>query len=230
MPPSHGNIVFDLDGTLVESLPGIAAGLNAALAELGRPTHPESAVRHMIGQGASNLCAQALGYKQTADAPADEQQALLAAFSRIYPTCWQNKGTLIFPGVVGMLMRLAASGAHMAVLSNKPHEVTAVMVRELFPNLPLSPVLGYQKELYPRKPDPAALHAIAQQWGIPTEELTLVGDSLHDAHTAQNAGCRLVLVPWGYSRMPELLAWRAEHNTPIIGSVPELTRYLMRGV
>ena len=194
----HG-IVFDLDGTLADSLPGIAEGLNRALRTLGQPGHPQEAVRDMIGRGAANLCAAALGYSDASMAPADELEALHQAFRREYPHCWQGEEyTRPYPGIPTLLQELAAEGVPLAVLSNKPHEVTLPMVQELFPGIPFEPVLGHRPE-FPRKPHPAAIQHIAAQWGIPVEQLILVGDSAIDAATAEAAGCRLITMSWGYS-------------------------------
>lgn len=194
--PLH--VVFDLDGTLVDSLPGIAEGVNRALQSLGLPTHPREAVRGMIGRGAANLCAAAIGYADASLAPEGELKAIHDAFRREYPRCWQgDEFTHPYPGIPGMLERLASAGARLAVLSNKPHEVTLPMVKQLFPTVPFDPIMGFS-ERYPRKPDPAALLAIAELWGVPAEQVTLVGDSRFDAMTAENASCRLFLLDWGY--------------------------------
>ncbi len=215
-------VVFDLDGTLVESLPGIAEGLNRALAAVGREPYPPAAVRGMIGRGAANLCAAALGYADAALAPAAEQEALHAAFRREYPQCWQGEGTMPYAGISAMLSRLVAAGARVAVLSNKPHEVTAVMVRALFPDVPFSPVLGFTGE-FPRKPAPDALLHIAHQWGVEPSQLTLVGDSLYDALTATNAGAACALVDWGYADRAGLAA----SGCPLFSSVEALAAHLL---
>ncbi len=218
-------LVFDLDGTLVESLPGIAEGLNRALVAVGRAPHPPAAVRGMIGRGAANLCAAALGYADASLAPAEELTALHAAFRREYPQCWQGAGTTLFAGIDAMLTRLVAAGARVAILSNKPHEVTEVMVRTLFPTVPFEPILGHTGD-FPRKPAPDALLHIARQWGVEPAELTLVGDSLYDARTAANAGAACALVAWGYADTHELAAW----GCPLLRSVEDLAEHLLAGV
>ncbi len=217
-------VVFDLDGTLVESLPGIAEGLNRALKAVGRAPHPQEAVRRMIGRGAKNLCAAALGYADASLAPAEELEALYAAFSREYPQCWQGQGTIPYAGIPEMLVRLTEGGAKVAILSNKPHAVTEVMVRTLFPSIPFNPLLGHTGA-FPRKPAPDALLHIACEWGVEPAELTLVGDSLYDARTAMNAGAGCVLVTWGYADAQELMTWE---QTPAFESVEALERYLLR--
>ncbi len=217
------HLVFDLDGTLVESLPGIAEGLNRALRSLGLPEHPASAVRGMIGRGARNLCAAGIGYADAALAPADELEAVHTAFRREYPLSWQGANTQPYPGIDHMLARLVAAGAQVAILSNKPHEVTTDIVRTLFPTIPFSPLLGHTGQ-FPRKPDPAAMLHIAESWGVAPSQLTLVGDSLFDARTAANAGSQCVLVAWGYAKVPELAAW----GCPLFGTAEELAAHLLR--
>ncbi len=214
-------LVFDLDGTLVESLPGIAEGLNRALAAVGREPHSPADVRGMIGRGAANLCAAALGYADAALAPAEELEALHAAFRREYPQCWQGVGTKPFAGISNLLAILSAAGARLAVLSNKPHEVTEVMVHTLFSNVPFDPILGYTGE-FPRKPAPDALLHIARLWGVEPDQLTLVGDSPYDACTAANAGAGCALVNWGYATPAQL----ASCKVPLCRSVLELSECL----
>lgn len=215
-------LVFDLDGTLVDSLPGITEGVNRSLARLGRSPLSQKAVRSMIGSGAANLCAQAIGYPNAEQAPPEELEAMHSLFRQEYPLCWQGEGTRPYAGMSRMLSRLLSVGCHLAVLSNKPHEVTEPMVQALFPAIPFSPIMGFTGR-FPRKPAPDALLEIARQWGVPAAEMTLVGDSLYDARTAQNAGCGLALVAWGYARVPELAAWGA----PLFGSVDELKFHLL---
>ncbi len=212
------HLVFDLDGTLVDSLPGIAEGLNRALEGMGLPTHSPDAVRGMIGRGAGNLCAAALGWADAASAPREQLEALHSAFRREYSAAWRG-GTFIYRGITEMLTRLVSVGAHLAVLSNKPHDVTLPMVQELFRPIPFSPIMGYTGE-FPRKPAPDALLRIAQAWGVSAENLTLVGDSLYDAQTAANAGCHCILVTWGYANIRDIHNWGA----PTCGTVEELRR------
>lgn len=216
------HIIFDLDGTLVDSLPGIAEGVNRALRALSLPEHSPSAVRKMIGSGAANLCAKALGYEDAAHTPPAELEALHSVFRKEYPTCWQGDYTRPYPWISHMLTHLSAEGAQLAVLSNKPHDVTEPMVRELFPHIPFSFIMGYSGR-FPRKPAPDALLYMAEQWGVSPKDITLVGDSLFDATTAANADCAPVLVAWGYADIAEL----ATYPAPIFGSVDELKHYLL---
>lgn len=216
------HIVFDLDGTLVDSLPGIAEGIARALAGLQQPHRTPEEVRGMIGQGAKLLCAQALGYESVEAAPPELLEAMYERFCREYPLCWQGDYTRPYSGIPELLQRLQAAGAHLAVLSNKPHAVTLPMVQALFPGIDFDPILGFTGR-FPRKPSPDALLYIAERWQIPPAELTLVGDSRFDARTAQNAGSGLVLVDWGYSQPGDL----SSAGAPLAHSIPELAELLL---
>ncbi len=222
-PPYY---VFDLDGTLVDSVPGIAAGLNLALASLGYPTHSEQAIKGMIGRGAKEQCAQALGAKDSSELDPEPLQELLEVYNREYLQTVKGSGTIVFEGIIPMLQQLKDAGGKLAIISNKPQEHTEIIAAEHFSKLGVNPVIGFSEGRFPRKPDPTSLHFVAQQWGIPTSELTLIGDSIHDAHTAHNAGCQLVLVDWGYSTKEALLNWQEEHGTPIASSIDNLLEVL----
>lgn len=218
------HIVFDLDGTLVDSLPGIAEGIARALAALQLPIPAPAQVRGMIGQGAKLLCAQALGYESVEAAPPDLLAAVYEGFCREYAHCWQGSYTCPYPGIPELLSRLQAEGARLAVLSNKPHAVTLPMVQALFPAASFDPIYGFTGR-FPRKPAPDALLHIAELWQVAPAELTLVGDSRFDAQTARAAGSALALVDWGYARPAELRATGA----PLAHSVAELAELLLPG-
>lgn len=215
------HIVFDLDGTLVDSLPGIAEGVRQSLLAMQRPAPTPQQVRGMIGRGARDLCAQALGYDSVQHTPPDLLDTLYTHFCRIYPHCWQGELTRPYPSIPALLQQLCSAGSRLAVLSNKPHAVTLPMVQALFPTIPFSPIMGHTGQ-FPRKPAPDALLHIADSWQVAPADITLVGDSLYDARTAQAAGCRLVLVGWGYAQLPALL----DTGAPLAHSVPELCRLL----
>lgn len=214
-------LVFDLDGTLVDSLPGIALAVQRSLARMQRPLPTVQQVRGMIGQGARQLCANALGYAAVESTPPDLLECMYAHFCEIYPHCWQGELTQPYAGVPAMLAELRRDGVRLAVLSNKPHEVTLPMVQQLFPGI-FDPILGFTQGRFPRKPAPDALLHIAAEWGVEAAELTLVGDSLYDARTAQAAACGCVLVDWGYACPAELQT----HGEPLMHSVDELSAWL----
>ncbi len=199
-PPPRPPLIFDLDGTLVDSLPGIAQALNRALASLGLPEHPLAAVRGFVGDGARVLATRAVA------AASDEALVghLEQAFKADYAQTW-SAGTAPYPGIRELLARLGELGHPLAVLSNKPHAFTTAMVAALFPERVFAAVLG-QRSGIPHKPDPAGLWEIAAQLGVAPEVCWLIGDSTTDLATARNAGARALAVTWGYHDRAVLLA------------------------
>ncbi|WAC20768.1 HAD-IA family hydrolase [Luteolibacter sp. SL250] len=192
-------LLFDLDGTLVDSLPGITASLNHALAGMGFATHGSLEVRRFIGNGSWVLAKRAAPQ----DSPDEAIAAIELAFKAHYDLHWQD-GTEPFPGVPEVLAELRAKGHPMAVLSNKPHPFTTVIVERLFPGIRFDAVVG-QKEGIPHKPDPAGALEIVRTFGLPPEDCILVGDSTIDLETARNAGIQSIAVTWGYHDRAPLL-------------------------
>lgn len=195
----HGALIFDLDGTLVESLPGIAASLNRALALHGLPGHGDAAVRGFIGDGARMLVTRALA----TGTAALHLESVLQCFAEDYSASWQQ-GTRPYDGINALLSVLRARSVPLAVLSNKPHAFTTQIVAKLFPDNTFAVVLGNRKGL-PHKPDPTGALEIAATLGIAPEKCVLIGDSTMDLDTAQNAGMASIAVTWGYHDRERLL-------------------------
>jgi phosphoglycolate phosphatase len=208
-------LIFDLDGTLVESLPGIAASLNRALAALGREAHQHPAVRGFIGDGAKMLVRRALG----ADATEELEAAALAVFAADYGKGWPE-GTHVYPGMRELLAWLQKQGIPLAVLSNKPHGFTMEIVSRLFPAGTFGVVLGQQGDL-PHKPDPRGALEIAATLGLAPADCVIIGDSTMDLETAARAGMKSIAVTWGYHDRDRLSG--ADH---IVGEVPALAELL----
>lgn len=187
----HG-LIFDLDGTLVDSLEGIAASLNQALTAERLPSHPLSAVRGFIGNGARILIQRA------APKGADENLivSLEKAFKDHYDLHWPA-GTTPYDGILPLLVALQSRGYPLAVLSNKPHPFTTDMVSRLFPSIHFATVLG-QRAGIAHKPDPAGALEIAGDFGLKPEDCVVIGDSTMDIETAQNAGMDSIAVTWGF--------------------------------
>ena len=229
--------VFDLDGTLVDSIPGIARGLNLALKALGYPEHSVDAIREMVGKGARavsythltlptkrivarELCLASLKGYFNGNVPEEAFEAVHRGFMREYPHTWQE-GTVPYPGIREMLLSLAGEGHPLGVLSNKPHAVTVPLVRHILPEIPFREVMGFS-ERFPRKPEPDSLLSIVRSWGREPAQVCMVGDSAHDGNTAVNAGTRLILVGWGYSSRSALDAFRV----PVCAAAGELSARL----
>ena len=189
---------------MVDSLRGIAASLNRALAASGLPHHPEAAVRGFIGNGSRILIQRA--------APPDANEALLQqveqAFKTDYDLTWPD-GTTVYAGITDLLVSLQARDYPLAVLSNKPHSFTAAIVARLFPTIRFAAVLG-QRAGVPHKPDPAGALEISTSLHLRPQDCTVIGDSTMDLETASNAGMRAIAVTWGFHDRERLMAAGAE--------------------
>jgi phosphoglycolate phosphatase len=216
-PAMHGGLIFDLDGTLIDSLPGIAASLNRALEEGGFGTHPHHDVRRFIGNGSYELARRAL--------PDGMDDATIAAvenaFKADYGGTWPS-GTAPYEGVPALLEKLAAGGRRLAVLSNKPHPFTVEIVERLFPGIRFDPVTGQRPELR-RKPFPDAALWIAGKWDLPPDACLLIGDSTVDLATAQAAGMQAVATAWGYH---DAIALKEAGAATVIEKVSDLAAFL----
>ena len=211
-------VLFDLDGTLLDTLEDLADSTNRCLASLGFPGHPVQAYRYFVGDGLSNLARRTLPAERRED-PASIQ-ALQDLFNQDYREHWADK-TRPYEGIAALLDGLAARGRPMAVLSNKPHAFTVEMVRHFFGSWRFAAVFG-ARESHPRKPDPAAALEAGEQMGLAPAQVLYAGDTPTDMQTARNAGMFAVGVLWGFrpreeleqggaqavaSRPGELLAW-----------------------
>jgi len=208
--------IFDLDGTLVNSLPGIADALNSALAAQGLSTHPRDLVERFIGNGSRMLVRRGIG----GDPPDTLVDKIHESFLSFYSESLIS-GTHLYPGVRTMLETLHLDGMPMAVCSNKPHQYTVAIMTQMFSWVPWIMVLG-QKKSIPIKPDPSGALSIASAMQIPASEIAFVGDSPVDFETARAAGMNPVLVEWGFSPQEKL----ALTTAPLVSSTTALRKFL----
>ena len=185
-------LIFDLDGTLVDSLAGIASALNRALESLGLPSHPESAVTTFIGKGSLELARQAM----PSGSPEPLAHELDAAFQREYADQWKA-GSHLYPGIDTLIHSLHREGHQLAILSNKPDAFTREIVDHFFPGDIFTQVLG-KSERFARKPAPDAARFLLDQWNIHPSDARFIGDSDVDRQTAENAHIPFIGVAWGY--------------------------------
>ncbi len=191
-------ILFDLDGTLVDTLDDIADAMNHALRANDLSPHPTDAYRALVGEGVGRLVERAL--------PADRQDLhgpVLDELSVYYTDHMVDKSRP-YPGVPELLDELAAREIPMAVLSNKPHEATAWMVERLLGDWEFERVYG-ESEAVPRKPDPTGALRIAREVGVEPDEWLYLGDTLTDMQTASAAGMLPVGALWGFRDRAELV-------------------------
>lgn len=191
-------IIFDLDGTLLNTLEDLAAAVNHSLAAHGYPTHSTDAIRSFIGNGAKRLIASAL----PEGTPMEREREILAGFRRYYDE-HNADFTQPYPGIIAMLDGLAERGIKMAILSNKPHSATVDIVNLLLSGYDFACVFG-EREGIPRKPDPQSALEVAGILGEQPADIAYVGDSGGDMQTALNAGMLPIGVAWGFRSVEEL--------------------------
>ncbi|WP_367874712.1 HAD family hydrolase [Luteolibacter sp. Populi] len=211
----HPGLIFDLDGTLIDSLPGIAGSLNRALESQGFDSHGHPDVRRFIGNGSYELVRKAL----PEGSPDATILSVEEAFKQDYALTWPE-GTAPYPGIPELLETL--SGRRLAVLSNKPHPFTVEIVARLFPSVPFDPVMGQREDLR-RKPFPDAALWIAGKWASPPAECLFIGDSTVDLETARAAGMQPVATGWGYHDADDL---RAAGAASVLAEVSDLAAFL----
>ena len=199
-------LIFDLDGTLLDTLEDLTSSLNAALEAHGHPPLPARLVRRYVGDGLRTLILRAL--PRSADDPA-LIDGLAQAFREDYHRRW-HQATRPYRGIPSLLRRLAGMEIPMAVLSNKPQEFCVNMVEQLLEPWHFNPIIGAGEE-FPLKPDPAAALEIARRLDSPPGRCLLVGDSEVDISTALAAGMTPVGVTWGLRDEDRLRAAGASH-------------------
>lgn len=194
-------VLFDLDGTLLDSLEDLADSMNAVLHRQRYPEHPVEAYKYFVGDGIEALARRALP-----EAHRDEEAiaACVREMRQEYGNRWDKK-TRPYPGIPELLDELSRRGVKMTVFSNKPDETTRVMVARLLPRWRFERVRG-ERPGTPRKPDPAGALEIARELGLSPEEFLYVGDTDTDMKTALAAGMFPVGVLWGFRDAGELEA------------------------
>ncbi len=193
-------VIFDLDGTLVNTIADLGAAANAALAAKGLPQHAPEAFRGMVGHGVRNLMKQAMPEAMREDEQALD--ALLEVFLTYYIKHIDEQSRP-YPGIPELLAELQAKGVLLGVASNKFQAGTEKLVGRMFPDIRFTTVLGSRPGA-PLKPDPAVVEEIRTQAGVSVQETVMVGDSATDVATAANAGVSCVAVSWGFRTRAEL--------------------------
>jgi phosphoglycolate phosphatase len=190
-------VLFDLDGTLADTLADLANATNWALTQLGCPTHSLESYRYKVGDGNRQLCERAL--------PADKQD-LVDELMRLMADCYNEHyidETRLYPGIAELVSTLAKRGCKLAVLSNKRDEFTKRIVAHFFKPSPFGAVCGHLQDV-PLKPDPTAALQIANELAIPPAEWLYLGDTNTDMRTARAAGMHPIGVLWGFRERKEL--------------------------
>jgi phosphoglycolate phosphatase len=193
-------IIFDLDGTLLDTLKGIADSMNAILIRMGFPTHPVDDFRYLVGDGRDNMIERALPVDRRDEQTLAECSSVIA---EEYTRCWPE-GTKIYDGIPELLNALQQQKVPMAILSNKPDNFTQIMVKEFFAEDPFTLIRGAVADV-PGKPDPTSATQIAHDLAIEPEQIIFLGDTNTDMWTANAAGMYAVGALWGFREADELL-------------------------
>ncbi|MCC8179315.1 MAG: HAD family hydrolase [Planctomycetes bacterium] len=197
-------VIFDFDGTLLDTLDDLADSMNAVLVDFGMPIHPTHPYRFFIGDGMENLARRA--------SPAGTDDATIKKMAirmgEIYQNGW-NKKTKPYDGVMPMLESLRQRGVRMAILSNKPDSFTKIMAQHYFGDSCFEAVFG-QRNTVPKKPDPAGAFEIADLFGMPPANFLYFGDTNTDMRTGLAAGMFTVGVTWGFRPVDELIGSGAQ--------------------
>jgi phosphoglycolate phosphatase len=212
-------IIFDLDGTLLDSIADIGTATNRVLAELGKPTYAISAYQYLVGDGVSVLFQRAL--PETLEDPGLMARCI-EMFEAAYSDEW-NKRSKPYDGIPDLLNSLVEARLRVGVLSNKPEEFTKRCSSYFFPNVPFDLVVGHSVR-FPRKPDPSSARWMAEQWEVDSNRIAYVGDTNTDMKTAVGAGFFAIGVTWGFRPESEL----REHGAmQLVHSARELQELLL---
>ncbi len=204
--------IFDLDGTLIDSLADLADSVNEMLAGRGFAEHTIDEYRYFVGNGSRKLIERALPQEKSAD-PAYVDDAM-AEYKECYARRLLNK-TKPYDGIHEMLATLASEGVPMGICTNKHQSAADAIVGKLFPEGLFTDVIGDRDGL-PRKPDPKKVLMIAEHMGVKPEHVAYFGDTSVDMDTAHNAGFFPIGVLWGFRPKEELV----EHGAGVLISTP----------
>lgn len=197
---SYKAVLFDLDGTLLNTIDDLTDAMNAALAEIGCPPRTVAQCKYLVGDGVRNFCTRALPEDRRDAATVDK---LLPIYRNAYAARWDKKSKP-YEGVPELLDGLFARKFTVVVYSNKPDEFTTKAVAKLLPKWQFAAVVGARPGV-PHKPDPSAALNIAGKLGIAPARFVYVGDTNTDMRTATSAGMFAVGALWGYRTAQELL-------------------------
>jgi phosphoglycolate phosphatase len=194
-------VLFDLDGTLLDTLKDLADAMNVALERLGFPVHPVEAYKYFVGDGIRCEAERALPPEHR-DNETIEKCVTIAR--QEYDRCWADN-TKPYPGIPEILDEIQRRDLPMTILSNKPDDFVQVMVKKLLGNWEFKVVLGLMDSIG-RKPDPAAALQIASKISVPPKDFLYLGDTNTDMQTATRAGMYAVGALWGFRGEEELVS------------------------
>lgn len=213
-------VIFDLDGTLLDTIPDISDAMNRTLARHGKETRSEAQYTRFVGNGARKLAERAAG----ADTPESELEKILNEYNKDYDEHFSVR-TSTFPKLAAALSELVKAGIALGVFSNKPESTVKKLISLHFPEIAFCSVHGFDG-IVPTKPDPEGAIRAARELGVKPSECVFIGDSSVDILTAKNAGMRSVSVAWGYGNTDELMSAGCSALCGRPEALPEIIRKL----
>ena len=217
-------IIFDLDGTLVDSIPQIAEAVNRALAQQGWSTHPPPAYRDWIGEGLTRLVEQAMQAARSVSVNPNHSSAFCrrtrAAIQRQSARYYRRHAveSAPYPMVEELLSQLQQMDIMLSVLTNKPQPIARRMVTQIFPAHRFQAVIG-SRHNQPPKPHSPVLQQLVQRQQLPASQVFMVGDSAIDWRSAQQAGLNFVGVRWGYGDVAQLTGSIIDHPLELVAII-----------
>lgn len=198
-------VIFDLDGTLLNTVADIASAMNSVLANNNLPTHDEQGYKYFVGKGLKSLVYNALpSHLRTAELLPQYFEQLLAEYAK-----FMDEQTRPYPGIIDMLQQLQQKNIAMAILSNKAHQFMNDVVTTHFDNYNFSAVFG-AREGVPSKPHPHSALEIATIMKLPQQQIAFLGDSEVDMQTATSANMYAIGAAWGFRTREELISSGAQ--------------------
>ncbi len=208
--------IFDLDGTLLNTIADLGASTNFALSEMGYPEHPLTAYNFMVGNGVRKLMERA-----QPDASPETIDMLLDHFRRHYDIHCTDT-TQIYPGIPELLAELSSRGVRLAVATNKYQSAAEKIISHFFPEIKFETVMGQVPDR-PVKPDPSVVFAILGVCPTAKRDVLYIGDSAVDMETARRACVESVGVTWGFRPVSELRKACADH---VVSNPAEIMKFL----
>lgn len=218
-------VVFDLDGTLVDSLADLGESMNCVLAEFELPQHPLSTYRRFVGDGIRMLVHRALPETERSE---ERVSCAVERLRDVYGARWDLK-TRPYEHITDTLDCLRRIGLKLGVLSNKPHPLTVKVVARFFASDTFAAVLGAEAG-FPRKPDPASALELARRLSVDASKCCYVGDTATDMRTARSAGMYAIGALWGFRDAVELSSSGAQVLAETPRDVVRITRLLVESL
>ena len=214
-------VIFDLDGTLLDTIKDLGSSMNYILKKYGFPTHKEEHYVRAIGNGLRNLAKRSLPKNVATD---DFLDSVVAEFIGHYTEHCIEK-TVVYDGINELLEFCAKNNILLNILSNKRDDLVKELIPYYFPEYEFSYSLGESNE-FPRKPDPTSALYLSELLKVAPADILFVGDSIYDIRTGKNAGMKTLAVTWGYQPKEQLIA---ENPDFIVDSPAEIVECIKNG-